>query len=316
MKGVPFTEMARHTFGGDPRYYSWMFEFMTDHLYFLFYNKITGTSLSQWIPGHLDTCRRLIHDALSDSAIFETEYVDGEVVDRRWILHHFDFETFRPFGFVDDYKLATARPQNILRTLGINQDIQRSVYSGYQRVHGLKAQIVFLPIGLIGSVFVTEVRQNDNGVQNISGLNDHLVELLNGHLVGGLFPCLFCDGIFAVLATIVPRYNNPTPAQNLVNLRMNSLREVNEHVNARHKGLFGLFEIPKYLRIYKKGVQVRRLCVVSFFIQNCYYCVQGTHSRFFGHVPPTLDDYIPLGEVLTPPPAVNLGNVWDYGNFS
>ena len=39
LKGRPYTEMARHTFGGDPREFSKMFNLMVDHLYFTFYYK-------------------------------------------------------------------------------------------------------------------------------------------------------------------------------------------------------------------------------------------------------------------------------------
>ena len=69
IKGTPFTEMARHTFGGDPRCLSRMYQVMIDHLYLTFYNKISGTSMDQWIPLHLNSCRRLIYDALADGAI-------------------------------------------------------------------------------------------------------------------------------------------------------------------------------------------------------------------------------------------------------
>ena len=288
-----------------------MFDLMVDHLYMTFYNKISGTSLEQWIPRYLDRCRRLIHATLSDSAIYETEYVDGEVVDTAWILHHFDFETFRPFGFMDDFALPAARPTDIFRTLGIYIDTQRAFYSGYLKDHGLKAQIVYLPIGMIGCVFITELRQNDNGVQNISRLNDYLVDLFAGLLIGGFLPALYCDGIFSVLACIIPRYLNPSPPEKLINLRMASLRQVNEHVNADHRKMFCLFEVPRYLRLYVKGVRVRRLCVTSFFVQNCYYCIQGTWARYFGQIAPTLDDYIPLSEEIPPPPAVDLGPIWD-----
>ena len=234
-KGVPFTEMARHTFGGDPRYFSQMFDEMVNHLYFTFYNKISGNSLDQWIPQYVDRCRRLIHDALSSSALFETTYVDGEAVNEAWILHHFDFNTFRIFGFLDDLALRTARPGGEpSQRLNIVHNLQRSFYSGYLRSHGLKAQVVYLPIGLIGSVFITELRQNDNGVQNMSGLNDYLVRLLSGFLIGGLLPCLYGDAIFSTLLTIIPRFSNPTPALHLLNLRLVSLREIIEPVFADH----------------------------------------------------------------------------------
>ena len=45
--------------------------------YETFYNKISGTSMNQWIPEHLHTCCQLIYNALSDSAIKEVEFVNS-----------------------------------------------------------------------------------------------------------------------------------------------------------------------------------------------------------------------------------------------
>ncbi len=101
-RGSPFTEMARFVFGGDPRRLSEMNSIFIEFGYNTFFNKISGTSLEQWIPSHLDVCRQLIYDALASGGIEEVEFEDGQVVDRRWILHHFQFESFRVFGFLDD----------------------------------------------------------------------------------------------------------------------------------------------------------------------------------------------------------------------
>ena len=312
IKGTTYTEMARHTFGGDPRTFSRMFDVMVDHLYFKFYNKISGISLDQWIPRYLETCRSLIHNSLANGALYEREYENGELVDETYIEHHFDFDTFRIFGFLDDVALPTARPSSARDTESAH-DVQRAFYSGYLRKHGLKAQVVWLPIGLIGSVYITELRQNDNGVQNLSGLNDYLLELLQGIFIGGLFPCLYCDGIFAILATILPRFTNPTPEQHLINMRLASPRECIEHLFADFKNLSSLYEATRFQRLRIRGVRVRRMFLVSFFILNCYYCIRGSRSMYFGYLPPTLEEYLPLGEELSPPPAVNLGQVWDYG---
>ena len=67
-KGSPFIEMSE-TFGGDAPDFSKMFHLMIDHLYCTFYNKISGTSLTQWIPVHLHCCCQLIFDAVSSRAI-------------------------------------------------------------------------------------------------------------------------------------------------------------------------------------------------------------------------------------------------------
>jgi hypothetical protein len=82
IKGTPFTDMSRHTFGGDSRWLSTMNKLVIDHLYLTFNNKISGTSLDQLIPTHLDRCCQLIHSALADDAIEEVEFENGEVVDR------------------------------------------------------------------------------------------------------------------------------------------------------------------------------------------------------------------------------------------
>jgi hypothetical protein len=138
----------------------------------------------------------------------------------------------------------------------------------------------------------------------MSGLNDYLLELFNGISIDGLFPALYCDGIFAVMATILPRFTNPTPELNLLNIWMASLWQCIEHVFGDHRARFKLFAVPQYFHLFNQGVKVWRMSMISFFILNCFYCIDGTQSHFFGHVPPTLEDYLPLDEVLEPPPAV------------
>ena len=110
------------------------------------------------------------------------------MVDQQWILHHFEYDSFLFFGFLDNFALPTARPGNLAtQREGFYENIHRAFYLVYFRKHGLKVQVVYLPIGLIGSIFITEICQNDNGVLNMSGLNDYLCWLLSGHLIRGIF---------------------------------------------------------------------------------------------------------------------------------
>ena len=132
--------------------------------------------------------------------------------------------------------MPTARPGDLVsKANDLKHNVQRAFYSGYLRKHELRAQVVYLPIGIIGSVFITELQQNDSGVLNMSGLNDYLVGLLSGKLVGRLLPCLYCDGIFANLATIVPRYTNPSDEERVLNMKLSSQRQCIEHVFGDHR---------------------------------------------------------------------------------
>jgi hypothetical protein len=124
------------------------------------------------------------------------------------------------------FAMPTAHPgSSATRRHDYKSDIYWAFYSGYLCCHGLKSQVVNVPIGVIGPVFITELWQNNSRLLNMNGLNDYLVGLLLGNLVGQLLPCLYCDGIFANLATILPRYTNPTPEERLLNLKFASWQE-------------------------------------------------------------------------------------------
>ena len=86
------------------------------------------------------------------------------------------------------------------------KNLQWAFYSGYFCYHGLKAQVLYLPNGMIGSIFVATLAHNDQGMQNLSGLNDYLMDLFQGMELGDghFLPSVFGDGIFQNLACIVP----------------------------------------------------------------------------------------------------------------
>ena len=69
IKGSPFTEMARFIFGGDPRRLSEANILFINHGHNTFFNKISGTSMEQWLPRDLDLCQQLIYDDLMSGAI-------------------------------------------------------------------------------------------------------------------------------------------------------------------------------------------------------------------------------------------------------
>jgi hypothetical protein len=161
-------------------------------------------------------------------------------------------------------------------------------------------------------VFITELRQNDNGVLNMSGLSDYLVSLLSGNLVGRLLPCLYCDGIFANLATILPRYTNPTHEEQILNIKLASQWQFIAHVFGDHRIQYKLFSVSHSLWLFNNGVKVQRECLVSFIMLNCHYCLDGTRLGYFGHVTPMLEECLPLDEHLDPPPAVDLGVIYDF----
>ena len=104
--GTPFTRMASHTFGGDPRRFSYYVRAMADHLYNTFYHKISGDSMRQWLP-FISDFRTAIWDELQAGIVEETR-ADGTQIDYEVNL---PLATFRIFGWIDDTDLQTDRPR-------------------------------------------------------------------------------------------------------------------------------------------------------------------------------------------------------------
>ena len=50
----------------------------------------------------------------------------------------------------------------------------------------------------------------------------------------------------------------------------------------------------------------------TFFNVELLLLLDGTMSGYFGHATPMLKEYLPLDEQLLPPPAVDLGDTWDF----
>jgi hypothetical protein len=314
-------KMSRNYFGGDPRRFTYSIRLMTDHIYDTFYHKISGDSMRYWIPSIPDF-RLAIWNKVTNGVTVELanngENDDG-CGDR---VYHVDmpYESFRIFGFLDDTGFRTTAPGiGVRRRLGFNDDVQRSFYSGYFGHHGLKIQAVTLPNGMFGSVFIGALRVSDAGLLNMSGLDTYLSALFrefNMHIVGAYnqLPALYGDGIFPQLATIVARYRTNNSDLHRINRRMASVRESIEHLFALHTETFDLFNNSHRLQLLLGGVQVSRLVLNSFFLLNCYTCMNESPNDFTLR-PPTLEEYIPIDEILRPAPVITdavLGGVYNY----
>ena len=155
-------------------------------------------------------------------------------------------KSFQIFGILDDFAMATCCPgDSATRRKHYVHDVQRAFYSGYFRKHGLKAQCVFLPNGMFGSVYIASMAHNDVGTLNMSGIDEQLQDLLQGQLIGNLYPALYVDGIFNVRNTVVPRFKGAqlTAHMNLFNKRMSGVRVSIEHDFGAHASLFSIFKM-------------------------------------------------------------------------
>ena len=313
--------MSTNYFGGDPRRFTYSIRIITQHIYNTFYHKISGNSMRMWMP-YVTDFRRAIWNKLNEGAtVTERDSHDGENNPVRTIVNlSIPFDAFRIFGFLDDTGFRTTATANeTRREYGFYDDVQRAFYSHYYSGHGLKVQAVTLPNGLFGSVFVGAWRVSDSGLLNMSGLDTYLSRLLNEFdmklpAAFNQLPALYGDGIFPQLCSIIARYSMGNENEQRVNRRLASVRQSIEHIFALHTNLFGLFTIPKRFQLLVHGLQCRKMVLNSFFLLNCHVCFNESPNNF-NIRPPTIEEYLPLDEVMKPAPIVNdedLGEVYNY----
>jgi hypothetical protein len=158
---------------------------------------------------------------------------------------------------------------------------------------------------MIGSIYICSLRHNDNGVLNLSGLNDYLMQLLtplywNSTLP--VYPAVYGDAIFTSLATVTKPYPSPNLEQRIINTRMSSLREDIEHKFSQVFNSFQVLRCSWRFQMFFNGEHIRRLFFTCLFVSNCYTCFNESRNRQFNLRAPTIAGYLPLDELLVRAP--------------
>ena len=310
-------QMSTNKFGGDPRRFTYAIRLVTNHIYKTFYHKISGDSMRMWIPSINDFKYAIWHH------LKHTVTLEEDREGQRYVALNIPLECFRIFGFLDDTGFRTTAPGiGVRRQEGFLDDIQRAFYSAYFAAHGIKVQVISLPNGMIGSIFLASWRNSDAGVANMSGLNSYLEHLFeeydsrfNLRTVDRQLPSVYGDGIFGQRTTITARLRNDTTGINRrINSIMSAARQSIEHLFSLHHNIFALFNCAERFRLLVSRDEVTKLMFNSFLLLNCYNCFNESSSNFMLR-PPTIEEYLPLNEILSPAPEVNdteLGELYNY----
>ena len=109
----------------------------------------------------------------------ELRYVPGiGEVPEQYVFLDIPFNIFRIMSFLDDTAFRTTAPGRMTGHVhGYINDVQRSFYLGYFKSHGLKAQVLTLPNGMIGSIYLASICNSDSGLLNMNNLNDYIASL-------------------------------------------------------------------------------------------------------------------------------------------
>jgi hypothetical protein len=111
--GDPWTRLIDGFFGGDPRRWRYAFRLFINHLFVMFYHKISGRSMEIWLP-EINSFKQLIIDRLRqpDHPREMDYYYDmgDRLPPNDYIIDVDSVDDWRVIGFIDNTNVRSCRP--------------------------------------------------------------------------------------------------------------------------------------------------------------------------------------------------------------
>lgn len=256
--------------GRSPDQWSRVFKYMLHHIYSTF-ERVLQDSIHVWVP-HFPRFAAKVREKCNTPAQF------ADVV-----------------CFVDGTVRPCSRPQG-------RDDVQREVYSGHKRVHGIKFQAVTLPNGIIADVSGPySGRRHDSYLMTESRLNDRIAAAQIGQLVQYK---VFGDKAYAMLSHVRRAWPDNingngvlTAAQRHENRNLAGARICAEWAYGEVVKYWAFVDFKKNLKLFVQPVA--KVYLVAVFLTNCHTCLYGSEtSAQFGVRPPTLEEYCNILDCL------------------
>ena len=181
---------------------------------------------------------------------------------------------------------------------------QRSIYSGYKKLHGLSNLMLCLPNGIHYMYGPCSMRRSDRSMVNMSEVDTFLFELQRAYNINGNVYCAYGDKLFTASCCICRAHQgdqiNPLfEHQSLENRIMNKVRVTIEHAFAT---LCNRWHIMSRFEEFKMGQEhphVLEMLVVAYLLSDIYATLQrmqvGGSGTFFCAAP-SLEEYLELGD--------------------
>lgn len=227
------------------------------------------------------------------------------------------FLPFRMFSFIDcsatdtntpfsgpegDYNGAPRRPQYRIA--------QRSVYTRFKSMHGVKTQTVMTPDGIHTVFGPVSARRSDTGLETGNGLlamsrlNEFLVTIQQGRPDTTPTFCSLGDCAYGVnlqcIRSYYRAYYNPamlTAYMRECDLELRGCRQHIELKYGRTASLFSICNDPSNFKLAQHTPYAVELLRACYLLCNIYTCLKGCSAsgyNTFDCSPPSLEDYLRL----------------------
>jgi nuclease HARBI1 len=203
-------------------------------------------------------------------------------------------------GFIDGTVRPTCRPIDKPKGIGRRtHDLQRRVFSGHKRVHGLKYQGIVLPDGIIMDMAGPfPARRNDAYLLSKSEILPRMARAHRRAVINHILYTLFGDAAYVQgedHLTSGVKGINLSEDDKRFNTEMSRVREAIEWAFDKIVQEFAFVDFKKNLKILLQPVAT--IYLVATILTNFHTCLYASQtSAYFGVIPPTLEEYASVPE--------------------
>ena len=202
------------------------------------------------------------------------------------------FDTNTPGTGPEGHEAGASRRPN-------HEELQRSVYNGWKKIHGIKILSVVMANGLQIMHGPISARQNDIASVHMSGLDDYLLDLQHGQEI---IYRVFGDGIFKLIArpqSAIRSYHEGAPLAPLTELEVHEncvirkMRVFVEHTYAQVANKFHIVNVAREWKMMNISSHHPEKLRLIFFLSNCLTCIHGDGlSKSCECPPPVLEEFL------------------------
>jgi hypothetical protein len=191
-------------------------------------------------------------------------------------------------AFIDGKLCQTCRPSDI-EYGGIQVDLQREVFSGHKRAHGIKIQSVMAPNGMILDYFGPVAgRRHDSYMLRKSTLNARMGAVQDRHATQYV---IYGDAAYGGGHSHVIRGGTGAVSAEDVTQKLNGARICVEWGFSKVVSLFAFMDFKKNQKLLLQPIE--QILCVSVLLTNCHTCCYGSQTGgYFRCQPPSLAAYL------------------------
>ena len=303
--GLDTSKLCHLFFGGAPRRWSSGYKWFLTTLYEKYYPRVLG------MEGLVRETSNFGYYAQKICNRFNQErfYINNNTYEREDIEsttlppHLFNIFSFIDGSITETYTHGTGPNGDYIGSMRKNDDddLQRAIYSGYKKLHGLSTLVIMLPNGIHFIYGPCSMRHTDLSMINMANLDQFLFDMQIMHGDGRVYRS-YGDRLFRISQCITRAHEGDllNPLTDQEHLENSGMKAVRVSIENNFSIVANKWTVCTHFDSFKLGgdnPHAKEQLAICYLLSNISLCLHGGQVgglNTFLCVPPSLEEYLAI----------------------